>query len=171
MGLEPTTPCLQSRCSSQLSYVPEAFTVVRLHLPFSPNRSPHRQRCDSVVPIATQPEAPLICGRPRHHHLPRDTEVPRDGALCCRSVRVELPRGVVSARVSESDRCIGRLAFLWSILVLAILLRQSHAPTRLHSTMLWQVPNNNSQPTHTRILRKSCTTPLQLCDSHRMLSS
>ncbi len=23
MGLEPTTPCLQSRCSSQLSYVPE----------------------------------------------------------------------------------------------------------------------------------------------------
>ena len=22
MGLEPTTPCLQSRCSSQLSYVP-----------------------------------------------------------------------------------------------------------------------------------------------------
>ena len=24
MGIEPTTPCLQSRCSSQLSYVPEA---------------------------------------------------------------------------------------------------------------------------------------------------
>ena len=24
MGLEPTTPCLQSRCSSQLSYVPRA---------------------------------------------------------------------------------------------------------------------------------------------------
>ena len=24
MGLEPTTSCLQSRCSSQLSYVPEA---------------------------------------------------------------------------------------------------------------------------------------------------
>src|SRR5215208_933772 len=23
MGLEPTSPCLQSRCSSQLSYVPE----------------------------------------------------------------------------------------------------------------------------------------------------
>ena len=23
MGIEPTTPCLQSRCSSQLSYVPE----------------------------------------------------------------------------------------------------------------------------------------------------
>ena len=23
MGLEPTTPCLQSRCSSQLSYAPE----------------------------------------------------------------------------------------------------------------------------------------------------
>ena len=22
MGIEPTTPCLQSRCSSQLSYVP-----------------------------------------------------------------------------------------------------------------------------------------------------
>ena len=29
MGLEPTTPCLQSRCSSQLSYIPRdrgAFT-------------------------------------------------------------------------------------------------------------------------------------------------
>src|SRR5947209_3252469 len=26
MGLEPTTPCLQSRCSSQLSYVPEDRT-------------------------------------------------------------------------------------------------------------------------------------------------
>ncbi|MEY3681108.1 MAG: hypothetical protein RL547_1721 [Actinomycetota bacterium] len=25
MGLEPTTPCLQSRCSSQLSYVPEGL--------------------------------------------------------------------------------------------------------------------------------------------------
>ncbi len=24
MGFEPTTPCLQSRCSSQLSYVPVA---------------------------------------------------------------------------------------------------------------------------------------------------
>src|SRR5437764_7793161 len=30
MGLEPTTPCLQSRCSSQLSYVPKSPpTVVR----------------------------------------------------------------------------------------------------------------------------------------------
>jgi hypothetical protein len=27
MGLEPTTPCLQSRCSSQLSYVPEIETL------------------------------------------------------------------------------------------------------------------------------------------------
>ena len=27
MGLEPTTPCLQSRCSSQLSYVPEGTIV------------------------------------------------------------------------------------------------------------------------------------------------
>jgi hypothetical protein len=25
MGLEPTTPCLQSRCSSQLSYTPVEF--------------------------------------------------------------------------------------------------------------------------------------------------
>ncbi len=25
MGLEPTTPCLQSRCSSQLSYVPDSM--------------------------------------------------------------------------------------------------------------------------------------------------
>ena len=28
MGLEPTTPCLQSRCSSQLSYVPVGATIV-----------------------------------------------------------------------------------------------------------------------------------------------
>jgi hypothetical protein len=26
MGLEPTTPCLQSRCSSQLSYAPGELT-------------------------------------------------------------------------------------------------------------------------------------------------
>ncbi len=29
MGLEPTTPCLQSRCSSQLSYVPESVQRTR----------------------------------------------------------------------------------------------------------------------------------------------
>src|SRR5579875_3211720 len=29
MGLEPTTPCLQSRCSSQLSYVPEGSRTRR----------------------------------------------------------------------------------------------------------------------------------------------
>jgi hypothetical protein len=28
MGIEPTTPCLQSRCSSQLSYVPEKGSPV-----------------------------------------------------------------------------------------------------------------------------------------------
>ena len=27
-GVEPTTPCLQSRCSSQLSYTPNASSVV-----------------------------------------------------------------------------------------------------------------------------------------------
>jgi hypothetical protein len=32
MGLEPTTPCLQSRCSSQLSYVPATFRL-RARLP------------------------------------------------------------------------------------------------------------------------------------------
>lgn len=26
-GLEPWTPCLQSRCSSQLSYIPMAYMV------------------------------------------------------------------------------------------------------------------------------------------------
>ena len=30
MGLEPTTPCLQSRCSSQLSYSPEIRRVYRV---------------------------------------------------------------------------------------------------------------------------------------------
>ena len=29
MGIEPTTPCLQSRCSSQLSYVPEGMSLKR----------------------------------------------------------------------------------------------------------------------------------------------
>jgi hypothetical protein len=27
MGLEPTTPCLQSRCSSQLSYIPGTISA------------------------------------------------------------------------------------------------------------------------------------------------
>ena len=30
MGLEPTTPCLQSRCSSQLSYVPVRSFAARV---------------------------------------------------------------------------------------------------------------------------------------------
>ncbi len=38
MGLEPTTPCLQSRCSSQLSYVPEG----PLRLPTTPDHPRHR---------------------------------------------------------------------------------------------------------------------------------
>ena len=38
MGIEPTTPCLQSRCSSQLSYVPG---WARLHVP-GPGRLPSR---------------------------------------------------------------------------------------------------------------------------------
>ena len=37
IGLEPTTPCLQSRCSSQLSYVPwplcHRFAVVEAEAP------------------------------------------------------------------------------------------------------------------------------------------
>ena len=28
VGVEPTTPCLQSRCSSQLSYTPVSFLLV-----------------------------------------------------------------------------------------------------------------------------------------------
>ena len=44
-GLEPPTPCVQSRCSSQLSYVPRAFLMDthlsrRHHL--GPNRSSDR---------------------------------------------------------------------------------------------------------------------------------
>ena len=37
MGLEPTTPCLQSRCSSQLSYVPEGH--LHISRPTRPERS------------------------------------------------------------------------------------------------------------------------------------
>ena len=36
MGFEPTTPCLQSRCSSQLSYVPETLPRYRAR-PVGPN--------------------------------------------------------------------------------------------------------------------------------------
>jgi hypothetical protein len=38
MGLEPTTPCLQSRCSSQLSYVPEGPSVA-IRVPTSNGRT------------------------------------------------------------------------------------------------------------------------------------
>jgi hypothetical protein len=36
MGFEPTTPCLQSRCSSQLSYVPEGCVMVAPRLRAAP---------------------------------------------------------------------------------------------------------------------------------------
>jgi hypothetical protein len=39
MGLEPTTPCLQSRCSSQLSYIPE----------YGPNR--RRRNCSGPADL------------------------------------------------------------------------------------------------------------------------
>src|SRR6476661_6954024 len=41
MGLEPTTPCLQSRCSSQLSYVPgEAASVAARNSALQRDRRP-----------------------------------------------------------------------------------------------------------------------------------
>ncbi len=40
MGLEPTTPCLQSRCSNQLSYVPGTC--------MKPGRKPHTGMADRV---------------------------------------------------------------------------------------------------------------------------
>ena len=43
MGLEPTTPCLQSRCSSQLSYVP-AVNEQATALPPAPRTRPVRPR-------------------------------------------------------------------------------------------------------------------------------
>ena len=43
MGLEPTTLCLQSRCSSQLSYVPEAHRSYRTGR-LSPPRLPQLAR-------------------------------------------------------------------------------------------------------------------------------
>ena len=52
MGIEPTTPCLQSRCSSQLSYVPRIGTprVGRTHdsgvmLPSTASGSERRLEC------------------------------------------------------------------------------------------------------------------------------
>src|SRR5213594_4294348 len=38
MGLEPTTPCLQSRCSSQLSYVPEDMWASTRSFTFTASR-------------------------------------------------------------------------------------------------------------------------------------
>ena len=34
VGVEPTTPCLQSRCSSQLSYTPVCIADVKMQLFF-----------------------------------------------------------------------------------------------------------------------------------------
>ncbi len=46
-GLEPVTPCLQSRCSSQLSYIPERASEERLS-------EPHHSLCPgSSVASAT----------------------------------------------------------------------------------------------------------------------
>ena len=45
MGLEPTTPCLQSRCSSQLSYVPGSTGL----------DSPRAQGSNSETPGAASP--------------------------------------------------------------------------------------------------------------------
>src|SRR3954471_898870 len=39
MGLEPTTPCLQSRCSSQLSYVPAPTAYDRTERALVPSGS------------------------------------------------------------------------------------------------------------------------------------
>jgi hypothetical protein len=43
MGLEPTTPCLQSRCSSQLSYVPVPCDIYQVfRVPAGFERLPQR---------------------------------------------------------------------------------------------------------------------------------
>jgi hypothetical protein len=62
MGLEPTTPCLQSRCSSHLSYVPLPATTANSGPEGTPweEESPTRQgtfpcyaRCALAMPAAT----------------------------------------------------------------------------------------------------------------------
>ena len=55
MGLEPTTPCLQSRCSSQLSYVP-----------VSPLQSRLAKRCGGS---GANPTAPATAQRHAHPAL------------------------------------------------------------------------------------------------------
>jgi hypothetical protein len=45
MGLEPTTPCLQSRCSSQLSYVPQCGETPRIAA--RPPQLHRRDACDA----------------------------------------------------------------------------------------------------------------------------
>ena len=39
VGVEPTTPCLQSRCSSQLSYTPVWFADANMVLFFETDKS------------------------------------------------------------------------------------------------------------------------------------
>ena len=51
MGIEPTTPCLQSRCSSQLSYVPEGMSPDGNRHTIPPRR-PVRSRPLAVHPLS-----------------------------------------------------------------------------------------------------------------------
>src|SRR3954454_4761308 len=65
MGLEPTTPCLQSRCSSQLSYVPEEAISVAVPSTGSARSSTTRRGAVGTVDASLEPRA--TPGRPRMH--------------------------------------------------------------------------------------------------------
>ena len=59
MGIEPTTPCLQSRCSSQLSYVPEAPDTLPLAPAASRPIAAHRGIVKPPDTLSTWPVSAL----------------------------------------------------------------------------------------------------------------
>ena len=68
MGIEPTTPCLQSRCSSQLSYVP------RLGIPRTEPEHDTSQVGRAVHPLASDFEADAAIEAERVHVVGLDAE-------------------------------------------------------------------------------------------------
>ena len=61
MGLEPTTPCLQSRCSSQLSYVPGSCALIRCFTALPSSQGPIQRF------YSNQRRRPLDTGLARGH--------------------------------------------------------------------------------------------------------
>ena len=94
MGLEPTTPCLQSRCSSQLSYVPWAAQGYAIALASSSpaNLDEQGRRRDGLLAFRAVKELangigmPCVPGRLVEHVQKHPAEI---GPLLCPARHVE----------------------------------------------------------------------------------